>query len=121
MNDLELVWESFDFYTSEICDYESKNMGTIFLIKNFHKNNQSPQKDQRNRLKKKYIQEVDALTNLYQKYIFTINQLLSYQPNEVSPLEREIDLHSLFALKNLTASLLQEIKISKSHYLQILS
>lgn len=121
MNKLDLAWDTFHFYTEEISEYEVEYLKNSRTINNFLKNNDFPQKDQRKRILNKSNQCIDALINLYQKQMHSISELIELNKNYVDvPPEQEIDISSLTSLKNITATLLEEMRLNKSEIKDLL-
>ena len=121
MNKLDLAWETFDFYTIEISDYEAQYFSNTKTIKNFLKSENFPQKDQRKRLLNKSNKCMDNLIVLYKKQIDAISDLIELNESGIEiPPEKEIDKMSLVALKNITATLIEEMRIHKSEIKDLL-
>lgn len=121
MNKLDLAWETFDFYTIEISDYEAQYFSNTKTIKNFLKSENFPQKDQRKRLLNKSNKCMDSLIVLYKKQIDAVSDLIELNESGIEiPPEKEIDKMSLVALKNITATLIEEMRIHKSEIKDLL-
>ena len=121
MNKLDLAWETFDFYTIEISDHEAQYFSNTKTIKNFLKSENFPQKDQRKRLLNKSNKCMDNLIVLYKKQIDAISDLIELNESGIEiPPEKEIDKMSLVALKNITATLIEEMRIHKSEIKDLL-
>lgn len=121
MNKLDLAWDTFDFYTSEISDYEAQYFAHTKIINNFFKNKNFPQKDQRNRLLNKANKCMDTLLVLYKKQIDAISDLIKLNESGIDiPSEKQIDKMSLVTLKNITATLIQEMQMHKSEIKDLL-
>ena len=121
MNKLDLAWETFDFYTIEISDYEAQYFSNTKTIKNFLKSENFPQKDQRKRLLNKSNKCMDSLIVLYKKQIDAVSDLIELNESGIEiPPEKEIAKMSLVALKNITATLIEEMRIHKSEIKDLL-
>jgi hypothetical protein len=53
INQLELAWETYEFYTEEILKCEEAHTNTLKTLKRFVNENLNPKKHQRVRVKKK--------------------------------------------------------------------
>lgn len=121
MNKLDLAWETFDFYTIEISDYEAQYFSNTKTIKNFLKSENFPQKDQRKRLLNKSNKCMNNLLVLYKKQIDAISDLIELNESGIEiPPEKEVDKMSLVALKNITATLIEEMRMHKSEIKDLL-
>lgn len=122
MDKLDLAWDTFDFYTCEIANLESKHLNIVSEISNLIKNHTDSYKYQRKRLKNKFIKNLDSLLVLYKKQLDSIDDLITLNETLVEiPLEKEIDTQMFYTLKNVTATLLQEMDESRFEYLKYLN
>ena len=122
MDKLELAWQTYEFYTNEIFHEEEKHVNNIRTLKNFIEANPLPTRHQKNRMKKKCIETCTLLNQLYNKQSEAISDLIEMHNTYVDvPSGREIDISSLLALKNVTATLMQEVHQYKLQIKQILS
>jgi hypothetical protein len=122
MDKLELAWQTYEFYTNEILVEEEKHVNNIRTLKNFVDANPFPTRHQKSRMKKKCLQTCTTLNQLYNKQSEAISDLIKMHNEYVDiPSDREVDISSLLALKNVTATLMQEIHKYKSQIEEILS
>lgn len=122
MNKLNLAWDTFDFYTMQICDFEAQHLNNVQTIDNFLSNNSYPEMDQRKRLLEKSNKCIDQLIVLYKKQLDSISDLIHLNETFVDiPIEKEIDIDSLIALKNTTATLVYQMKLYKAQINNLLS
>lgn len=122
MDKLELAWETYEFYTNEILVEEQNYVNNIVTLKRFVKANPLPTRQQKARMKKKCLQVCRTLNQLYNKQLEAISDLIEIHNTYVDiPPVREVDISSLLALKNLTATLMHEIHQYKIQIEEILS
>lgn len=114
MDKLDLAWDTFHFYTIEISDYEAQYFSNTKTINNFLKSENFPQKDQRKRLLNKSNKCMDNLIVLYKKQMDAISDLIELNESGIEiPPEKEIDKMSLVSLRNITATLIEEMRMYK--------
>ena len=109
INKLELAWETYEFYTNEVVEYEEVHMNTLKTLKRFVSENTSPKKYQRDRVKAKCQESCSKLFLLYQKQIDALSDLINLHNTYIDiPPEREVDTESLITLKNVTVTLMNQ-------------
>lgn len=122
MDKLDLAWDTFDFYTSEIAMAESVHLNIVNTINNFLNQEEFPKKYQRSRLKKKCLNNLDNLLVLYKKQLLAIEDLVYASDNLVdTPPEKEVDSDTMMLLKNITTDLLKEMSHARDAYSKLLS
>ncbi len=122
MDKLDLAWDTLDFYILEIADYEAKHLNIVNEISNLVENHADSYKYQRKRLKNKFNKNLDCLLVLYKKQLNAIDDLIALNEDYIDiPPEKEIDTQMFFTLKNVTATLLEEMSQSRSEYLKYLN
>ena len=122
MDRLDLAWDTFDFYTAEIAMAESVHLNIVNTINNFLNKEEFPKKHQRNRLKKKCLNNLDNLLVLYKKQLLAIEDLLCLKEDIVDiPSEKEIDENTMLLLKNITMDLIEEMSNGRDVYSKLLS
>lgn len=113
-NNLNLAWETFDFYNAEISNYEAQHINNTKSIGNLLNSSRPSYKDQRDRLKAKSVKCIDTLIVLYKKQLDAISDLIDLNDSCIDiPAEKEIDTSSLFALKNVTSTLMHQMNTYK--------
>jgi len=121
MDKLELAWDVFDFYTSEICDAEARHLNIISQISNLIENHFDSTKGQRKRLKDKFLNNLSNLLTLYKKQLDCINDLIRLAEElKNMPPEKAVDKNTLFTLKNVTSTLLEEMLKTQKEYIKYL-
>ena len=122
MDRLELAWDTFDFYTAEIAMAESVHLNIVNTINNFLNKEEFPKKHQRNRLKKKCLNNLDNLLVLYKKQLLAIEDLLCVQDDLVDiPSEKQVDEDTMILLQNITTDLIKEMAHGRDMYSKLLS
>lgn len=117
MNNLKLSWETFDFLTINIAELEARHLNNVDTIQNFFKQNKSPTREQKKRLKSKLDTCLNSLLVLYVKQVQCIDDLLELNNSNIDiPEEQEIDLETLATLRDVTATLLEQMKLAKAEY-----
>ena len=88
---LELAWDTYEFYTAEIIQYELIHTNTLKTLKRFVSENPNPKKYQRDRVKLKCQESCSKLFLLYQKQINALSDLIEIHNTYIDiPPEREI-------------------------------
>lgn len=119
---LDLAWDTFDFYTEEICEFEAKHLANIRMIKNFLNQESFPELHQRKRLKNKSLNCIQNLLLLYKKQLDALDELIVLNKDYVNiPTEREVDAGQLISLKNVTCTLMYQIKRQENEIKDVLS
>jgi ferritin-like metal-binding protein YciE len=122
MDKLELAWDTFDFYTSEICDVEAKHLNIVSQISKLIENHFDSTRSQRKRLRIKFLNNMSNLLTLYKKQLDCINDLieLSEELKDMPP-EKAVDKNTMATLKNVTSTLLEEMILSREEYIKYLN
>jgi len=121
MNELELAWETYDFYTSEITKCEQLHTNTIKTLKRFVSENTSPTNYQRKRVRYKCSQSCYHLCLLYRKQIDALSHLIKLHNTYIDiPPERDVDIEYLITLKNTTTTLISQIQQYKQQIEEML-
>lgn len=111
---LELAWETYEFYSSELLKCEEAHTNTLKTLKRFVNETPNPMRYQKVRVKNKCTESCNKLNHLYRKQIESINDLITIYENRVDiPPEREIDIEYLISLKNITSTLMNQINTYK--------
>jgi len=117
MTDLELIWETFDFLTINIAELEAQHLNNVDTTSIFFATNKSPTREQKDRLRNKLNKCLDGLLVLYAKQIKCIDELIILNNSDLDiPEERGIDSETLIALKNVTFTLLEQMKLARVEY-----
>jgi len=118
---LELAWDTYEFYTAEIIQYELIHTNTLKTLKRFVSENPNPKKYQRDRVKLKCQESCSKLFLLYQKQINALSDLIEIHNTYIDiPPEREIDVSYLVTLKNITTTLMHQVNEYKKEIENIL-
>jgi hypothetical protein len=113
MENLELAWDTFNFYASEVAGQEAIHINNMNNAKLFINKNKKPTRGQKKRLKSKCLSTISLLLVLYNKQMASLDDLIKLHSDFVDiPEEFEIDVAHLVSLKNITATLIHEL----SHY-----
>jgi hypothetical protein len=111
MNDLELAWQTYEFYTSELGQCEQVHHLTLRNLKKFVKENPNPKRYQRKRVLSKCAESCSRLNVLYKKQVDALSDLIEIHSNLVDiPLERQVGVDYLVTLKNVTKTIMLEIE-----------
>ena len=119
-----LAWDTFDFHMCNLSDLEAENIENLRQYKNIKKT-LNPSQRYKIYLKKKLIKHFDKLINEYSKFIFAITDVTNHHRYRMSngisiPSEREIKIHYLDEIKNVTATQLEQVKDWKTEVLEVL-
>lgn len=108
LENLELLWATYEFHSKYISDLESEH---ISYIKGLQNSEEIPIKkniDCCNKLIKGYQKNIESVDDLICAYTyFNLNGIRV-------PIEREIDIESLKNLKDLSVKLIKELFLYKS-------
>lgn len=117
-----LAWETFEFYSNQLREHEEFNVNLMQTIQNFTEANPNPKPYQRKRLLKKSSDSHLSLCHLYKKQINSIEDLIELNKDlDNVPEDHEIDLHTLYALKNMTFTLIKQMNDQQEKIKQLLS
>lgn len=120
-NTLELAWDTYEFYTSEILQFEEIHTNTLKTLKRFVHDTPNPRQYQRDRVKKKCQESCSKLFLLYQKQIDALSDLIEIHNTYIDiPPERQVDVEYLITLKNVTVTLLNQVNQYKTQIEEIL-
>ena len=121
INKLDLAWQTFEFYTHELSECELTHTKMLQTLNRFVNENPSPQKYQRDRVKKKCRESHSQLIHLYKKQISSITDLITiYQKNPDIHKDLMPDMNSLHVLKNVIETLIHQINEYKINIERIL-
>lgn len=125
MDKLDLVWETFEFHTVNLADLEVQHINNIKQYKALKKS-LNPSQRYKLYLKKKLIRHFNKLIYEYNKYIFSIEDIIKiHHYRELNGIKipeiREIPLSQLYELKNVTATQCEEVKVWKQEVLDVLN
>lgn len=120
MNEARLAWDTYNFYTHLAYTEEVNH---TFLMKNFdilRKNNWFANEEAKSELKNKLINSCDSIVNVYLKQVSSISELINLHKKGSDILKsKRVDVQTFIELKNLTSTLIEEIKVQKSKINQI--
>lgn len=120
-HNIELEWQSFEFYIRETEVHEASHMQFIKTIQNFIDANPNPKPYQRKRLISKSQRSTDILLQLYKKQLDCLDKLIDFHSKNLDiSIEREVDVNSLLTLKNTTKTLLYQINHQNQKIIKIL-
>ena len=110
MNSLELEWETFDFYTVKIQKQEAIHVSKLSLIKSFLSKDYSFSERKRGNLLDDYNKCCSHLLLLYKKQLDSVSNLIVLNRDCIDiPVEREVGTENLLELKNITATLIEQV------------
>lgn len=121
MDKLELAWQTYDFHTEMIYNFEMEHESCLNSVKGFISKNLNPKQVKKIYFKRKINKSFNQLKLLYKKQMDAIADLIEihkhYEINDIAiPLEREVRVQLLYELKNITATLIEK---SKAHQKEI--
>ena len=115
MNKVELAWDTFNFYSSEIAEHEAVHIGNMNNARSFILKNSSPTRAQIKRVKSKCLKTIDSLLVLYCKQMKSLDDLINLHSSMVDiPQELDINIEHLMSLKNVTGTLIEELTSYKN-------
>jgi hypothetical protein len=125
MQSLKLAWDTYEFYNEKAYELEESHQDTIKYYHNFIQKNLNPNQAQKSWLKNKINKSFNKILNIYVKQINSITDLLKiydyYRLNGITiPAERRLNTQELVNLKNLTATLFEELKVFKKEINEVL-
>lgn len=105
-SDLDLLWDSFNFYTAEVAKVEKLHIRDLAQF--------SRVEYEREKLKQKCLTNILSLMHLYQKQNICLSQIIDYsQDLDDIPQEYQVDYHLLQSLQEITNNLIEDIKKTK--------
>lgn len=121
MDKLELAWQTYDFYTEMIYDFEIEHDSCLNSFRDFISTDLNPKQIKKVYFKRKINKSFNQLKLLYKKQMNAVSDLIEihkhYEINDITiPLEREVRVQLLYELKNITATLIEK---SKAHQKEI--
>lgn len=125
MQSLELAWDTYDFYTAKAYELEESHQHTIQYYHNFIEKNLNPSQTKKSWLRNKMNKSFNKILNIYVKQINSITDLLKiydyYRMNGITiPAERRLNIQDLVNLKNITATLVEEVKVFRTEINEVL-
>lgn len=120
MKKFDLAWETFEFHSFEGARLEDVHYSNLNKIQSFKENGFSSEKDLPS-LKNKILKDIDLLVNCYLKQLDSINELINIHDTEGFPKDMEMSKSSLYSLKSLVATLVEETKVYHSEIQEFLS
>ena len=119
MDDLELAWETYDFHSAMLKNFELKHEFAMEYYEDFIEKNLNPSQTKKTYVRNKLNKSFASLSSVYVKVLSAIDDLIKiyedYKLNHIPlPEHRQIDDPRLFFnLKNITATLMEEMKVSR--------
>lgn len=105
-SDLDLLWDSFNFYSSEVARVENFHIRDLAQF--------SSAEYEREKLKQKCLTNVRLLIHLYQKQNLCLSQIIDYsQDLDDIPKEYQVDDNLLQSLQEITNNLIEDMKKTK--------
>lgn len=121
MCDFNLAWDTFSFHSAECSKLEDAYFEDINKLNQLILNNPDTHSLNRKRIKKELSLLGKPLLVAYKKQIDAIDELIKLHKYSDVPEDLEIDMEYLYSLKNVTSTLLEEVKTSISSLLGYLS
>ena len=121
MCDFDLAWNTFSFHAAECSKLEDSHFKDINDLNNLILNNPDLRSLNKKRIKKELLLDTNSLLTAYKKQMDAIDDLIDLNKEGKIPKDLEIDMEYLFSLKNITATLSEELKASVSRLLECLS
>jgi hypothetical protein len=126
MDNLELAWQTFEFHSGNIMGLEGKYEENLKKINILLSKQVPATKWEKLDSKNKTTSLCNKLINSYAKHIDCINDLIAlYKYNRLNgigiPEERNTDIELFYELKNVSATLAEEMRVYKDNLSDILS
>ena len=126
MHNIELAWDTYDFYTAKAQDLENKHESLIKYFHDFLKKELNPSQTKKSWLRNKMNKSFNKLLNIHVKQINAVSDLIEiytyYRANGITiPPERRLkNPQCLVDLKNITATLMEQNKLDRTAVNEIL-
>lgn len=121
MDDLELAWQTYDFHTNSLYELEEKHRSVIEYYRKFVAKNLNPSQTKKTYVRNKVNKSFNMIINAYNKQLTAIDDLIVLHNSGVDiPAERDTDPQLLYQLKNITATLVEEVKIARRDINEVL-
>jgi len=105
-SDLDLLWDSFNFYSSEVSRIENVHIRDLAQL--------SRVEYKKGTLKDKCLANIHSLIHLYQKQNLCLSQIIDYsQDADYIPKEYQVDDNLLQSLQEITNNLIEDMKQTK--------
>lgn len=122
MDNLELTWQTFEFHSANIMELEEEYEQTLKKAKILLSKQVPATKWEKLDMKNKMIALCNKLISSYGKHIDCIGELIHlHNEAESIPIERETDVQLFNELKNVSATLSEEMRVYKDHLSDIFS
>ena len=125
MDRLELAWQTYEFHTNIIYDFEIEHDLNLNSLRNFISTDLNPKHLKKVFFRKKINKSFNRLLVLYKKQMDAVSDLIEiykdYKANNISiPKERKTKIQLLYDLKNITATLIEQSKFSQREINEVL-
>lgn len=121
MDELELAWQTYDFHTCMIYELEEKHKSAIKYYERFVKRNLNPSQTKKTYVRNKLNKSFSLMLTAYNKQLKAIDDLIELYKKDIDiPAEREANPQLFFDLKNVTSTLMEEIKIFRREINEVL-
>jgi hypothetical protein len=122
MDNLELAWETFEFHSGNIMELEEEYERMLRKAKTLLAKQVPATKWEKSNMRDDMIALCNKLISSYGKHIDCIGELIHlHNEAESIPIERETDVQLFNELKNVSATLSEEMKLYKDHLSDIFS
>lgn len=126
MDNLELTWQTFEFHSGNIMELEEEYEQILKKTNTLLRKQVPATKWEKSDMKNKIIALCNKLISSYSKHIACINDLIAlYKYNLLNgiviPEERNTDIELFNELKDVSATLAEEMKVYKSDLSDLLS
>lgn len=122
MEKLELAWRTYEFHTSELHLLESDHHKFMIYYKKFLNRNSKLNYSQKSFIKKRAIKSFSKILNAYMKQISAISELIDLHLSGIKiPDSRSCNVQDLMNLLNVTATLVEEMKMQKKEICDFLN
>lgn len=126
MDNLELSWQTFEFHSANIMELEEEYEQALKKANILLNKRVALTKWEKLDVKNKMIALCNKLISSYSKHIACINDLIAlHKYNQLNgiaiPEERNTDIELFNELKNVSATLAEEMKVYKNNLSDILS
>lgn len=121
MDNLELTWETYEFHTNCIAELEEEHIDNLKNVETLLNKTTPVTNIQKLKLRKKAVACCNKLISAYKKHLDCIDELIKIHSSECDiPTEREADIQLFNELKNVSATLMEEMNIYREKLSDIL-
>lgn len=121
-DDFNLAFDTYDFYNAIVVESEEKHFTLIERYHNFLEDNMNPPQIRKTYYKKKLNKSFNNLLIIYRKQLTAMEELINiHKSNKIYFKKKKITLKAMNGLKNVTATLIEQLQVHQKQINDVLS